>query len=192
MKTPAYARTRSKRFRAGSRRNKHLQIVMCPEPKVCLVHTTRPTPPALRMRLTACEQRWVDDVRAGRIHAHTLKPLAPRQEMLFALRQRINNKRFADAGIINASSYDPRMPIDDMSDQGLMILEHTADTVAEALRFALVYGGDPRTTQQRVQAMVNERMSEPPNAEGRMQMGVDYGYRRRRMDISDWWYPRGE
>ena len=76
MYRPAAERTRSKRQRAGSRRNKKHPIThfpVCPEPKVCRVHTSVPpgTPP-MRVRLTLCEQRWVDDVRAGRRHLHGL------------------------------------------------------------------------------------------------------------------------
>lgn len=111
MISPA-ERTRSRRWRAGSRRNKrhpvtHIQV--CPEPHRCLVHivTTKFYPPRepMRMRLTRCEQKWIDDMKAGRVHVHTRKPLRySREGAILALRQRINTKRFADAGTINATA----------------------------------------------------------------------------------------
>lgn len=90
MPRPSAERTRSKRWRSGSRSNKHHPIAhleVCPLPAVCLVHTTGrpgPRPPAMAMKLTRCEQRWVDDVRSGRVHIHTS---AKRPE------RRVTNKR---------------------------------------------------------------------------------------------------
>lgn len=68
-------RTRSKRWRSGTRRNKryHTTVVLCSNPAWCLVHATvthPKRPPAMAMRLTRCEQKWVDDVRANRPHVH--------------------------------------------------------------------------------------------------------------------------
>jgi hypothetical protein len=69
-------RTRSKRWRAGTRRNKRhpvSHLPLCDRPDVCLVHTVNrnlPTVPPMRMMLTRCERVWVDDVRAGRRHVH--------------------------------------------------------------------------------------------------------------------------
>lgn len=113
MPTPSAERTRSRRFRSGTRRNKkhniaHIQI--CGEPDTCLVHTTRPVfppPDPMRMRLTRCEQRWVDDVRAGRVHVHLVphhkgeisKTL--RWRALAAIRRAANTARMAQSGTIN-------------------------------------------------------------------------------------------
>jgi len=69
-------RTRSKRWRSGTRRNKRhpvSHLPLCDRPDVCLVHTVKrnlPTVPPMRMMLTRCERVWVDDVRAGRRHVH--------------------------------------------------------------------------------------------------------------------------
>jgi len=114
-------RTRSKRWRSGTRRNKRYPIahlVICPEPDVCLVHTylKRPPPDTGRMRLTLCEQRWVDDVRAGRRHIHNRALSATsrqsagiRNTRIYTVLRRINTKRFADAGIVNESSPTGRL-----------------------------------------------------------------------------------
>lgn len=69
-------RTRSKRWRSGTRRNKRhpvSHLPLCDRPDVCLVHIIKrnlPTVPPMRMMLTRCERLWVDDVRAGRRHVH--------------------------------------------------------------------------------------------------------------------------
>ena len=68
-------RTRSKRWRSGTRRNKryHTTVVLCDNPAWCLVHATvahPKRPPAMAMMLTKCEQKWVDDVTANRPHVH--------------------------------------------------------------------------------------------------------------------------
>lgn len=73
MQTFSADRTRSRRWRSGTKRNKrnrNAHAVVCPSPHMCLVHT--PTAPVdkLRVMLTPCEQKWVDDVRAGRKHIH--------------------------------------------------------------------------------------------------------------------------
>src|SRR5918994_933773 len=69
-------RTRSKRWRSGTRRNKrhaNRVIIQCASPTYCLVHATiahPKRPPAMAMMLTKCEQKWVDDVMANRPHTH--------------------------------------------------------------------------------------------------------------------------
>lgn len=69
-------RTRSKRWRSGTRRNKRHSAhttIQCANPTYCLVHAivAHPKrPPAMAMRLTRCEQKWVDDVTANRPHTH--------------------------------------------------------------------------------------------------------------------------
>lgn len=69
-------RTRSKRWRSGTRRTKRHSAhttIQCASPTYCLVHATvahPKRPPAMAMRLTRCEQKWVDDVMANRPHTH--------------------------------------------------------------------------------------------------------------------------
>jgi hypothetical protein len=77
---PSAERTRSKRWRSGTRRNKQHHAtsrVVCPNLGVCLVHTPghpdmtlARRPKAMAMRLTRCEQAWVDDIRSGHVHVH--------------------------------------------------------------------------------------------------------------------------
>lgn len=68
--------TTSRRHRAGSRRNKRLRNVGTF--LTDLTHTQRwgcrPGRPQcpMAMRLTRCEQRWVDDVRARQPHVHEI------------------------------------------------------------------------------------------------------------------------
>ena len=74
--TRAADRTRSPRWRAGTRRNKRystLKTFPCDNPKYCLIHATvthPKRPPAMAMMLTRCERAWVNDVIAGRPHIH--------------------------------------------------------------------------------------------------------------------------
>lgn len=72
-------------------------------PKVCLVHRKGEFPrhPAMAMKLTRCEQAWVDDVRAGRIHVHLTQVLPEWQSKLLLLRQKINTARMTASGIVN-------------------------------------------------------------------------------------------
>lgn len=66
-------RTRSRRYRSGTRRNKKKPIAhlpLCAEPNICRVHCRAPEHAPMRMLLTRCEQQWVDDVRSGRRHIH--------------------------------------------------------------------------------------------------------------------------
>jgi hypothetical protein len=102
MQTRSVDRTRSRRWRSGTRSNKHHLIThleVCPEPKVCIIHNPRFTPPAeaSRMHLTRCEQRWVDDIRAGRKHLHgDLKGSSKsmvRQRRIATIRRRIRTRR---------------------------------------------------------------------------------------------------
>lgn len=74
--TRAADRTRSRRWRAGTRRNKRYRdhtTIQCFSPAYCLVHAViaYPKRPAtMAMRLTKCEQKWVDDITANRPHVH--------------------------------------------------------------------------------------------------------------------------
>lgn len=105
---PSAERTRSARWRSGTRRNKKhpvAHILLCPMPTVCLVHRHGDFPrhPAMAMKLTRCEQKWVDDVRAERVHVH-LTRMSSRQAQILLIRQRINTERFKQAGIVNELS----------------------------------------------------------------------------------------
>lgn len=74
--TRAADRTRSRRWRAGTRRNKRYRdhtTIQCSGPAYCLVHAViayPKRPAAMAMRLTKCEQKWVDDITANRPHVH--------------------------------------------------------------------------------------------------------------------------
>lgn len=175
---PTADRTRSRRWRSGTRRNKRHPIAhnrICPMPRVCLVHgkpTTRH--PAMAMRLTRCEQQWVEDVWARRVHTHGLTAkLSTREAVILAVRQRINTKRMADAGIVNASS----------SPSG-RLRQHR-----------------PRIQPVRPSAAISDpaqvRMDER-HADMRAHIGAAIQRSteaviaaQRKLDISDRWYPRG-
>jgi hypothetical protein len=75
-------------------------------PEVCLIHRKGvfPRHPAMAMKLTRCEQQWVDDMRSDHVHIHMNQRRKPWETALLALRQRINTERFRRSGTINQCS----------------------------------------------------------------------------------------
>lgn len=179
---PAADRTRSKRWRSGTRRNKKFRsahIPVCPSLRWCLVHTTDPDTvltarmssyrPALTMKLTICEQKWVDDVRARRPHTHRLS-YRNRQQRAAAIRMM---DRHVDRILRRLS---------------LAIFGETSSLRAEDNRVKAV--------SRAVDEMGNTRMFETLKNNAVQLVGDavhspgTIGHRAR-MDISDRWYPRG-
>lgn len=187
QKRPSAERTRSKRWRSGTRRNKkhpvaHIQI--CPMPKVCLVHrrtsgVVPPRHPSMAMRLTRCEQKWVDDTRAGlhHTHIHFKRPSESWQWAIWAIYRRINSARMAASGIINAESPTGRIRPD---------IDINPET-GQRFQFAMM--GLGRAVGK---AAEQQRQIEVARAAGQDVMIVGNARYPRSMDISDRWYPRGE
>lgn len=123
----------------------------------------------MRMRLTRCEQKWVDDLRAGRMHGH-IKPRMrlphSREWALLALRKRVNTARMKAAGTVNESNHI-HLHMGDRSNVGY----HTpGDSIVLAQDYA-----NPRQSEAIYQQVIQVGAANYP----------------RRMDISDRWYPRG-
>lgn len=169
MYRPSADRTRSKRWRSGTRRNKkhknaHIQV--CPMPQVCLVHrktsgVISPRHPAMAMRLTRCEQKWVDDLRAGLHHVHIQykRPTESWQFAIWTIYRRINTERMKASGIINAESPSPTGRVQITHPP---VVHDVTSRVGEVIR-------------QSTDAVLRAGAALYP----------------RKLDISDRWYPRG-
>lgn len=139
-------------------------------PQVCLVHREEifPRHPAMAIRLTPCEQKWVDDVRAGRVHIHLTRKRKPWQNALLLLRQRINTEQMRAGGNINECAPDgARTPRD----------------VQERIHIEVYGRGWAKKTHA-----AQERLAANP---GMQVMEVGSAQYPRKLDISDRWYPRG-
>lgn len=185
---PSAERTRSRRWRSGTRRNKRnttAHVMVCPQLGICLVHTSGypdmilgRRPRAMAMKLTRCEQAWVDDVRAGRDHVH-LRPFSRDTQPERRFRAlRLIQRRSQLATVSRKSIGDDRH----MSGQGGY---HNSDIGVD-------YGHRPgyhSRQQAQVQAIdVNPGMTSATRAA----MLPEINAMRHRLDISDRWYPRGE
>lgn len=185
----AYERTTSRRFRSGTRRNKKYptcHIPVCGQvTRQCLVHTPNiditlgirvglatfgsgPAAP-MAMKLTACEQRWVDDVRSGRKHRHGLLGITKKRGLaIINVRRLIKEMHFAqlygNGTKSSPSKVNPRT--------GRIT---TAPIPVQSINPA-----------HRQRHQVGEPWNDP--AQARLD---ELRAQRQRLDISDRWYPRG-
>jgi hypothetical protein len=183
MNTLSADRTRSRRWRSGTRRKKHhptILVEVCSESKICIIHNPRFTPPAerLRVRLTQCEQRWVDDVRAGRKHLHgDLKGSSKsmvRQRRIAGIR-----RRMSIAGM--DYGYPNHMRVSD----GTSGYHNPGDRVIAAIDYTPPPGVDVSGLRDTVIRAAEAEKS-------RLMVGTAQYGRGKRIDISDRWYPRGD
>lgn len=166
---PSAERTRSRRWRSGTRRNKKHPIAHHPlcgvKRRLCLVHSPEvditlairltSMRPALAMRLTQCEQRWVDDMRARRPHA-ACRLKTRRWQCVDAMRSHIRKHEIRMKGEAARASH-VHINVGGMG-------------MGSTLRNAIQ--ADAQAAQEAIMAGAAEYP--------------------RRMDISDRWYPRGE
>lgn len=187
-------RTRSRRWRSGTRRNKKhptAHIAVCPKRGVCLVHTPgHPDmilgrrPKTMRMVLTPCEQAWVDDVRSGRVHMH-LKPFghdSRRERRYRAVRlvyREMVSARMHRRGTVNAESPTGRFR------HGQPALQNIKPVIG--VDYGYVHPGSRGAITAAIDAE-KDRLQEMSTLE----IGGSRYLPRRSMDISDRWYPRGE
>lgn len=187
----SYERTTSRRFRSGTRRNKKRPIAHTPlcgqVTRQCLVHTpdiditlairvglatfgSGPAAP-MAMKLTTCEQRWVDDVRSGRKHLHGLLGITKKRGLaIINVRRLINEMKVAqlygNGTKSSPSKVNPRT--------GRIT---TAPIPVQSFNQVQMHQG--RGFGKNVEMDAAQARLEELRAQ------------RQRMDISDRWYPRG-